>query len=369
MEQNGSIEKIQIDDAESQKVTLRGAIAPKGKELSVPEREWLNEFSAAYYHHLFNDTSYNFIIGHAPFFVFGAENLKRVYKGENIPKVVLFMHRLPKTTHGHLKRDALCDWISGTDIFFSIGEAIRNDLNRFVYGMEHELYIPLGHLKVPSELAIVPQAMDKTDRLITMVVGSQDVRNNSLDVRLGVAAAIKAVENIQSHRKSGTQINKHLRLAIFVEQAKDEENLRETFRSSFPNAPSNMLTFHRTTHLQSFLLKSSVLLLPLKKLHPQFGLEALNAAVAGVPILVSGNSGVAALLCKIGETESIVPYFDTDIWTDRIVKKVLDPDTAREHAQRLKQNLLQNPTFGGTHAKFISRITGEYDLCHFIPEY
>ena len=83
------------------------------------------------YHHVFDhDASYNFIIGHAPLLVFGAENLKRVYKGENVPKVLLFVHKLPKTTKGDLEKDTLYSWIHGTDIFFSIGENVRNELDR-----------------------------------------------------------------------------------------------------------------------------------------------------------------------------------------------------------------------------------------------
>ena len=135
--------------------------------------------------------------------------------------------------------------------------------------------------------------------------------------------------------------------------------LKEEIGKRFPNVLDNILTFESTTHIQSLLLQSSVFLLPLKKFHPQFGLEALSAATAGVPILVSGNSGVAELLHKLGESESIVTSSDPEIWKDHIVAKVLHPVSAREHAQRLREKLLQDSSRRETHLRFISKITGK----------
>ena len=297
-----------------------------------------------------------FIIGHAPLLVFGAENLKRVYKGENVPKVVLFVHKLPKTTKGDLEKDILYSWIHGTDIFFSIGENVRNELDRFVRGMQHEMYIPLGHWEIPRGLQS-HETVRENKELIAMVVGNQDFVCDGLDVMLGVEAADKAVKNLQLHRDLGEK--KRLGIVLFVEQAKNEQILKEEIGKRFPNVLVTITHFASTTHIQSLLLKTSVFLLPLKKLYPQFGIEALSAATAGIPILVSGNSGIAELLRKLGESESVVTSSDPNIWKDEIVQKMLCPELARKNASRLRQKLLQDGTLRKTHLRFISKITGE----------
>ena len=354
LERNESLQNAHVDDANAHNVTLKGAIPPKGKKLSEPEIEWLNGSSALYYHHVFDqDASYNFIIGHAPLFVFGAENLKRVYKGDNVPKVVLFVHTLPKTTKGDLEKATLYSWIKGTEIFFSIGENVRNELDRFVRGMQHEMYIPLGHGKIPPGI----QTVRENELLIAMAVGSQDFDFNGLDVMLGVEAADNAVKEIQLRRNLGEK--NRLGIALFVEQSKDGQILKEEIAKRFPNVLVTILTFESSTHIQSLLLQSSVFLLPLKKNHPQFGNEALSAATAGVPILVSGNSGVAELLSKHGEIESIVTSFDPKIWKDKIVQKILYPELARENASRLRQKLLRDGSLRETHLRLISKITGK----------
>ena len=146
LEKDGEIEKVQIDEAKSQNVTLRGAVPPMGDTVSIPETQWLDKLSAAYYHNVFDRSSYNFIIGHAPLFSYGAVNLKNAYKGKPVPKVVLFIHELPKTKQG-LDRETLDGWIRGTDIVFSIGEASKKELERFLFGKKHELYIPMYTLE------------------------------------------------------------------------------------------------------------------------------------------------------------------------------------------------------------------------------
>ena len=52
--------------------------------------------------------------------------------------------------------------------------------------------------------------------------------------------------------------------------------------------------------------QTSVLLLPLKSSSPLFGVEALAAASAGTPFLVSSKAGIASLLQEIEETSRVV---------------------------------------------------------------
>ena len=127
LEEDRGVEKEQINNAKEQNVTLKGAVRPAGETVLIPEPQWMDKLSAAYYHNVFDQGPYNFIVGHAPLLSYGAVNLKEVYKGKIVPKVVLVIHELPKTKHG-LERETLDKWIKGTDIIFSIGKPPRMSL-------------------------------------------------------------------------------------------------------------------------------------------------------------------------------------------------------------------------------------------------
>ena len=73
------------------------------------------------------------------------------------------------------------------------------------------------------------------------------------------------------------------------------------------------------------LRKSNLFLLPLKQNSPLFGTEALAAIAAGVPVLVSRYSGLAALLREMQQEEAVVPKdrseINTETWKRRIIQK------------------------------------------------
>ena len=198
MEHDGKIEQIQIDDAKLQNVSLKGATLPRCVEKTVPKIGWINQFSAAYYQNIVEGNSFNFINGHAPELAYGAVNLKRISRGQNIPKVVLMVNRLPKTDKGSIDKDLICSWMIGTDIVFSIGETDSYVLKRFIDGKLHNVYIPIHplqpfgvHSDSASTVAFEPNV--RTQK-ITVMVGRKEHGHYGINIKLVIAAVAQAVQ-------------------------------------------------------------------------------------------------------------------------------------------------------------------------------
>ena len=356
---DGNIEQIQLDDADKENVRLRGAIPPQGEDKTTPEIRWINQLSSSYYQSLLNDNSYNYIIGHAPLLAFGAANLRGTWKGPNSPKVVLMVHALPKTENGNIDKQLLCNWMKGTDVVFSIGETESKKLKRFVYGKLHHVYIPLYPLKS------IATSGTPVFQKVTLIVGKKETGYNGIHVKLAIAATARAVEQISGTLK--TQI-------VFVgDEPAVESDLKVIFDSTFKQLgmrkdllefcflPSEWKTESRMT-LKKCITESTLFLLPLKKNYSVFGLETLTAALAGIPILVSENCGVAALLRDAGEdAHSVVNQrkdFDSNVrgWAEQISEKISKRSEARDEATKLRESLLKSTHIGTTHLKFISTI-------------
>ena len=359
LENDGRIEQVQIDDANTHNLTLRGAVHPMGENVNISGIEQMNGFSAAFYHHVFDKGSYDFIIGHAPLFPFGAVNLKNVYKGNNTPKVVLVVHELPKTTEGYLKRNRGRSWIKETDIVFSIGKSAKTELERFLFGKKHELYIPIYPLEdiQCQRVAKIPEMYHKQ---ITLMVGKKELDYNGINLQLAIRAVKGAAEMIREKSSKGG-----IHLVLIGEDAIDEEHLKKLFSDS--EEKEGIFTFDIVTTLKpekmkSWITRSFVFLLPLKSNCSKFGLEALSAVVAGVPILVSENSGMATLLQEMEESSySVVRRqrdfsLDVQAWKSKIVEIFFNWQNVQYQTERIRKTLLQNKNIARTHLNFISTI-------------
>ena len=350
---------VHLEEALSEKVNLRGMVCPKGEEIKLPEIRRINELSAAYYHHLFDEDSYHFIVGHAPMMAHGAVNLKNVCKGNKAPKVVLVIHGLPKTEEGFLNSKLLLSWIKNTDIVFSIGEVDKNVLKRYTYGMQYETYIPIYKF----DSAEITSAEEGKRHQITILNG-RELGYTYIDLKLAVDAADKAAEQIQRVRKSG-KAKISVQILSGVEKIQDDHDTG-THTFQVRNKDSLSITYFQPEDIETLMVRmmgTDLLLLPLEEKYPVFGIEALNAAVAGIPILVSEESGMAALLRDIEENkESIVrvtPGREISGWADKIEGKLTDP-MAFDKAKRLKLELLNDARIARIRGNLLSALGGEY---------
>ena len=115
--------------------------------------------------------------------------------------------------------------------------------------------------------------------------------------------------------------------------------------------------------LKAHFRKSNLTILPLKPGSPLFGSETLAAIAAGVPVLVSSQSGIASVLEIMCQDESIakesILHPDVNTWKEGILQKLLRPEDSQQRANRLREDLLLDTHIAQTHLHFIGTIVGK----------
>ena len=171
----------------------------------------------------------------------------------------------------------------------------------------------------------------------------KDLDITGLDFPLAVNATIGAAGHIRDFDGVRTT------LTMLAAHEDDRERWREEADELFKNKiVENVGMTFRTevpadiNKLQTLMKRSTLFLLPLKSDSPLFGTEALAAIAAGVPVLVSRYSGIARLLRGMAEDEPVVYgtklQSRTDIWKDRILKRLLRPEESQRAASRLNNS-------------------------------
>ena len=371
LQDEGKIKDEDIKDAKKYGVQLKGAKRPRGsKRGKKPKLQWLDKSPATYYRHLVKYQKYDFIIGHVPYVANGCLNLKDLCEDKNeSPKIVLLFHSLPKDENGDVDDETLTDWLKGTDVLFSLGKTVEDELLPYITSLEPEkppiykLYIPSFPLDMFSVKQDNTSAKVRGTQNVSMMSGEiKHLDISGLDFPLAVTAAAGASKHVQDFN----EVRINLSLLAADEEGKDEwkktfedvlqrKTLNETGLSFKVEAP---LTIDK---MKIHMRKSNLFLLPLKQNSPLFGTEALAAIAAGVPVLVSRYSGLAALLREIQQDEPVVYKDESDvynsIWKERIKQKLVKPEGARQRANTLREQLLDT-SIAQTHLDFINTIAG-----------
>ena len=370
VDEKGKIESKQKEDAEKCQVQLRGSKQPRGPK-KKPNIEWLDNSTAAYYLDLVRGNGYDFIIGHVPYLANGPLNIRDFYSStESKPKVILMIHDLPKTTEGDTDEDFLLEWLSEADIVFSVGKEVELEIISFITSLAperrpiHKVYIPaypLEFFNVHRD-GVKGNKVRGTQSVTVMTRNKKDIVISGLDFSLALAAISGASKHIREFYGVKTNFvlltdskeDKDEWRKEFTEVVKGQEPLALNFQ---PDSPENV------ERLKAHLRKSNLMILPLKPDSPLFGSEALSAIAAGVPVLVSSHSGIAALLGMICQDESVVKESvlqpDVNMWKDGILQKLLRPEDSQRMADRLKDELLLDTSIAQTHLDFTGTIVGK----------
>ena len=287
------------------------------------------------------------------------------------------IHDLPKTSDEETDDDVMLEWLSEADIIFSVGKQVHAEIISSIKSLDaeqrplHKLYLP----SYPLELFNVRRDNIKENKIrgtqnVTMMTGNKrDSDVTGINFPLAVVAVSKASEHILEFDGVKTNFvvltdskeDKDEWKKEFVELVKDEEALGRAvnFQSDFPE------NFEK---LKAHLRKSNLMILPLKRGSPIFGSELLPAILAGVPILVSSHSGMAALLGTVCQDESVVKESvlqpDVNMWKDGILQKLLRPEESQQRADSLREQLLLDTSIAQTHLNVIGTVVGKNNTQH-----
>ena len=373
LEEENNIKDNEREDATKFKVKLQGGKQPRGSK-QKPAREWLDQNIATFYPDL-RENNYDFIIGHVPYLAHGPLNFRDNYLAtETKPKVILMIHDLPKTTERETNEDVLLEWLSEADVVFSVGKEVESEIFSFITSLapeqrpKHMLYIPSFPLELFNICRdIVQENKVRGTQSVTMMTGNRkDLENCGLDFPLAVASVSGAAKHILDY--DGVKTN--FILLTDTEEYKEEWRKELTELVKGQKALGRALNFQSNSpenfeKLKANLRKSSLMIHPLKPGSPLFSSEVLSAIAAGVPVLVSSHSGMAALLEMLCQDESIVKESalqpDVNMWKDSILQKLLRPEDSQRMADRLREQLLLDTSIAQTHLNFIGTVAGKND--------
>ena len=248
-----------------------------------------------------------------------------------------------------------------------LGKAVQSELRPYMDGLDrglrpvHKLYIP----GFPVELLGIERESRgntvKGTQYISMMTGERkNLDIPGLDFPLAVSACAKASKHIR------TTDDERVKLELLAVKEEDRNEWKSWFREinldqkiqmsglSFECPPAE--NFDR---IKRQLKRSNLFIQPLVSDSVLFGTDVLAAAAAGVPILVSQNSGVASALGRnmiVRQTGNMSPV---DTWSDEILRKILKPKESQHMAMTFREQLLLDTSISKTHLDFVNAIAGK----------
>ena len=374
-EEHGKISQTDISDATKHNVRLVGVNLPRGKKgvPSFPEIDW---GPVNFYHHFLSGQKLDFVIGHAPHIANAAFNIQDFYQHAP-PKVLLVVHSFPKTGLDEFDEDLMCEWLKDADFVLSVGSNLFHEVHNLILTLEdqqkpkHSCYFPcpVRFLTEPRPaLTSLNGNIPSIQNILLLLREPVNLEVPGIDFKLACAVATRVSAHFM---KQGFKV----KLIVAGALADGKLTFEKTFEEIKQKDPTvdkrvEMLyaTVSSTKDLIKIFRKSHLCLFPLKFQSPLFGTEALMAAYAGVPILVSENSGIASLLEKAGLVESIVTgmtgSFENDVtkWTERVIPKLYKPRDSHDHAEELRKKLLADCHIAASQLQFVRHITGNFNL-------
>ena len=375
LEEEQKIPYPDLREAEICGVCLKGARQPRGSK-KKPNTKWLNESIIKYYGHVPHETKFNFIIGHAPYLANGSLNVMDWYpERQDHPKVVLIIHGLPKTDEGQVDEELLLEWLTDTDVVFSMGTSLQSEIITYLRSIEpekqpiHKVYMPMYPLEFFETSRAESGNKVQGTQNITMMTGE---RKNLTVTGLDFPLAVSATAGASAHVYDFDGVRSNL-IMLGASEGEKQEWIDEFGRIiQEKHFKTQTLSFQYDAYQdinkkKIHMRRSNLFLLPSKLDSPLFGTEALAAIAAGVPVLLTKYSGLARFLHKIIGDESVV--YETNSpsaigkWKDRILERLLRPEESQQAANRLREQLLLDSSIVATHLEFINTIVGTYTLC------
>lgn len=204
--------------------------------------------------------------------------------------------------------------------------------------------------------ATVDPANPPTANQVLVIARAEDFHSKGIDI------AAEAV--LTAHRRLGN--DPRLRPVLVVRGVSPDEadGVKKTLESILqPHVQFVLRPYSPDENaLRNDLWQSQVLLMPSR--HEGFGLAAHEAIAAGVPVLVSAESGLARLLTELsepGSTKEVLPVHASpsevaSAWGDALYSVLANPSSAFARARTLREVLLAKTAWSSTVADLLTAL-------------
>ncbi|XP_019614111.1 PREDICTED: malignant fibrous histiocytoma-amplified sequence 1 homolog [Branchiostoma belcheri] len=353
---------LKATEAEKQEALKHGIdlvlpISLKGDK-GPPDLIWLTEDHKVRYPNIPSDISV--IVGHADVTSTAARNIKK----DRLPsaKFILFNHVMPEDTEHYKSLDkamsigdkmkAIREDTEEADVVFSVGPTMHDYYqNQIRLSRPHHLFLPK-----PSDIfSQMDVTYVKTRTKVVLCVG----RVKGVEKLKGYDLVAKAMA-IVIERCGALEERLDVRLRVRGISAEDFPESKRIIQANIEKG-----TFHFTPlkyatqeELSKDLQEAHLVLMP-SRAEP-FGLVGLEAIAAGVPVLVSGKSGLAEFLQSRGaEFSRLIVDIDgsDDVVAEGLAERIINilkgGQEEFQAAKRLKDKLLASEYWNDAHRKFL----------------
>ncbi|XP_066297287.1 uncharacterized protein [Branchiostoma lanceolatum] len=318
-----------------------------------PTLDWLTFDHLARYPNLSSDIAY--IIGHASITSSAARNIKEQrYPGA---KLILFNHVIPEDTEHYKsesrelgigeKSDAIRTDMECADVIFSVGPNLYDYYKNQIKGSKpHYEFLPK-----PSDIfSQMNLTYVETETKIVLSIG----RVKGAERLKGYDLAAKAMSMVIDRFPKA-------RWRVRGVSAEDFPESKEIIQANVEKGKFHFTPLKHGTHqqLSRDMKEAHVVLMP-SRAEP-FGLVGLEAIAAGVPTVVSQNSGLAKFLKAQDDVDFDRPIVkikgndneDGARLADRIIDILENGSKEFKAAKQLKQKLMESKYWEESHRKFL----------------
>ncbi|XP_078694375.1 uncharacterized protein LOC144923587 [Branchiostoma floridae x Branchiostoma belcheri] len=356
-----------IRDAERDGVTLlKPRLDPSSS--TKPSLEWLTVYHKHHFPHL--PATISCIVGHVPVTSTAARRIKE--ERFQHAKLAMFGHVMPEETEPYKsdekalgvgrKEASIQDDIGNADVVFSVGARIYRHYARFLRQrhVDHHIFLPEPS-KVFSDANVIfgeDSDVQKPERVILSI------------------GRVRTVERLKGHDLTAGSIDKvaqrldsqfTLRLRV---RGIDENDFKESKRILDEKLRSGrvkptLLPYGTQEEIRRDMENCHLVLMP-SRAEP-FGLIGLEAIAAGVPVLISEQSGLAEMIKELSDRleqpkfrDCIVKMkgdtatdADAEKWADCIEDFITNAKSEFAEARAFKQKLLASKYWEESHQKFL----------------
>ena len=241
------------------------------------------------------DHQMDFVIGHGIYLGRQVPHIERVHQGCRWIQVVhtdheehgMFKNYADSIAKGEKKHQAEVGLCKLADQVVAIGPKLEEAFSRYLrsYGKDVLTLTP----GIFSEFADVPQAAEERGRFRVLVFGRGDSEDFNLK---GYDIAARAVAELCKHEPQ------HFKLVFVGAPKGEEEKVREMLlKEGIAASQLIVRSYKEREQLAAQFCEVDLAIMPSRS--EGFGLAALEALSAGLPVLVSGNSGIGDALKKL----------------------------------------------------------------------
>ncbi|KAI8514051.1 hypothetical protein Bbelb_083750, partial [Branchiostoma belcheri] len=354
-------------DAERDGVTLlKPRLDPSSS--TKPSLEWLTVYHKHHFPHL--PATISCIVGHVPVTSTAARRIKEERFQQ--AKLAMFGHVMPEETEPYKsdekalgvgrKEASIQDDIVKANIVFSVGARIYRHYARFLRQrhVDHRIFLPEPS-KVFSDAHVIfgeDGDVQKPERVILSI------------------GRVRNVERLKGHDLTAGSIDKvaqrldsqfTLRLRV---RGIDENDFKESKRILDEKLRSGrvkptLLPYGTQEEIRRDMENCHLVLMP-SRAEP-FGLVGLEAIAAGVPVLISEQSGLAEMIkelsdrleqpkfrhCIVKMKGSTATDADAEKWADCIEDFITNAKSEFAEARAFKEKLLASKYWEDSHQQFL----------------